>query len=62
VSINTGVSETEQNTQLQKVIRTLQIVSGIDPDVPVFAPENDTTGDGKIGLGETIDLLQGVTP
>jgi hypothetical protein len=42
---------------LKGAIRTLQLLSGSTTDVPLRATDGDINGDGRIGIAETISLL-----
>ncbi len=51
----------DDNISLQDIIIGLRLISGEDPDIPVFADEVDVDGDGRIGFAEVLDGLRTIS-
>ncbi len=52
---------TGNTLSMKRVIRILQLITGMDTDVPVRVSEMDTDSDGVVGLSDAISLMKAMT-
>lgn len=63
-NITFSISQVTSNNSLllQDAVRSLQVTGGVTPSQPVRATNGDIDADGKIGIGEAINLIQQAKP